>query len=165
MTAKVKISELPAGTPTSASIFPYVSLDEPPGGFDVTRQAAGTLLAGTHVHLAEDIPFTPTGTLASDTVQEALEELDTEKVAVTDYTAADVLLKLSQVDGVGSGLDADFFRGLETVDFAFAVHAHAAAEITVVPTGGITAETVQAALAALDQRLLTIEAKLLAHGW
>ena len=37
-----------------------------------------------------------------------------QKLDAVDYNAADVLLKLKTVDGVGSGLDADFLDGLNT---------------------------------------------------
>lgn len=36
------------------------------------------------------------------------------KLPITSYTAADILTKIKTVDGVGSGLDADFLDGLST---------------------------------------------------
>ena len=55
---------------------------------------------------ATNTPFTPAGAIAATDVQAALVELDTEKLAASLYTAADVLAKLLTVDGTGSGLDA-----------------------------------------------------------
>lgn len=42
-----------------------------------------------------------------DYLQDALDA----KLAITDYTAADILTKIKTVDGTGSGLDADLFQG------------------------------------------------------
>jgi hypothetical protein len=58
---------------------------------------------------------TPAGSLSAVTVQAALNELDTEKLAVSAYTAADILAKLLTVDGAGSGLDADLLDGQSSV--------------------------------------------------
>lgn len=60
---------------------------------------------------AADINFTPAGNIAATDVQAAIVELDTEKLASSSYTAADVLTKLLTVDGSGSGLDADLLDG------------------------------------------------------
>lgn len=65
----------------------------------------------THVHAASAITFAPAGNIAATNVQAAIEELDTEKLASSSYTAADVLAKLLTVDGSGSGLDADLLDG------------------------------------------------------
>lgn len=44
--------------------------------------------------------------------------VNTTKVSVTDYEDADVLEKLKNVDGEGSGLEADLFDGKESSEFA-----------------------------------------------
>lgn len=67
---------------------------------------------------ASQTTFTPAGSIAATNVQNALEELDTEKLASTSYTAADVLAKLLTVDGTGSGLDADTLDGIDSTSFA-----------------------------------------------
>lgn len=53
----------------------------------------------------------PAGAISSTTVQGALNELDTEKLAVSVYTESDILTKIKTVDGAGSGLDADLLDG------------------------------------------------------
>lgn len=159
MTTTVRITELPTGTPDSTAVFPYVSVDETLGEttVDVTRACVGADLNATHIHVAADIPSTPAGDLAATTVQDALNELDSEKLPTVDYTAADVLAKLIQVDGEDSGLDADLFRGTVPSDYALASHTHPAGQIEVTPTGGITETSLQLVLAALDARLTVLE--------
>jgi hypothetical protein len=66
---------------------------------------------------AADIAFTPTGAIGSTNVQAAIAELDTEKLAVTAYTAADVFAKVLTLDGAGSGLDADLLDGQSSAYF------------------------------------------------
>ena len=51
-----------------------------------------------------------TGISATD-VEAAIDELATEKLDASSYTAADVLSKLLTVDGAASGLDADLLDG------------------------------------------------------
>lgn len=60
---------------------------------------------------ASIVAFSPEGAIAATNVQAAITELDTEKLAISGYTAADVLAKLLTVDGAGSGLDADLLDG------------------------------------------------------
>jgi len=48
-----------------------------------------------------------------DYLQSALDQ----KLAIADYTAADILTKIKTVDGTGSGLDADLFQGAAASDF------------------------------------------------
>lgn len=60
---------------------------------------------------ASRVTFAPTGGISATFVDTALAELDTEKLAASSYTAADVLTKLLTVDGAGSGLDADLLDG------------------------------------------------------
>ena len=48
-----------------------------------------------------------------DYLQNALDQ----KLAIADYTAADILTKIKTVDGTGSGLDADLFQGAAASDF------------------------------------------------
>lgn len=66
---------------------------------------------------ADQIAFAPTGGISATNVQAAIAELDTEKLAASGYTAADVLTKLLTVDGSGSGLDADMFDGQSSAYF------------------------------------------------
>lgn len=103
---------------------------------------------------AEGIDFTPAGGLVATDVQGALEELDTEKLAASSYTAADVLAKLLTVDGAGSGLDADLLDGQSSAAFATASHVHDAGSITNTAAGNIAATTVQAAINELDTEKL-----------
>jgi hypothetical protein len=93
------------------------------GGTTNFLRADGTWSAppgggGTDDQTAAEVPFTPAGTLAATTVQAALEELDTEKLATASYTAADVLTKVLTVDGAGTGLDADLLDGIQASAFA-----------------------------------------------
>ncbi len=113
-----------------------------------------TFSLSTHAHAASAITNTPAGNIAATNVQAALNELDTEKLAASSYTAADVLAKLLTVDGPGSGLDADLLDGSSSAAFAAAAHNHSAADLTsgIVPdarmpnlTGDVT--TVEGAVA------------------
>ena len=79
------------------------------------RTGAVTATAGDYT--ATQVTNTPAGNIAATTVQAALNELDTEKLAAASYTAADVLSKLLTVDGAGSGLDADLLDGQSSAAF------------------------------------------------
>lgn len=103
---------------------------------------------------AAGIDFTPAGNISATNVQAAIEELDSEKLAVSSYTAADVLAKLLTVDGVGSGLDADLLDGNQASAFATVAHVHSANEIVNTAAGNIAATTVQAAINELDSEKL-----------
>ena len=61
------------------------------------------------------VPVTNGGTGAATAI-EALENLG--GLPKSDYTAADILAKLKTVDGSGSGLDADLFKGKKTIPVA-----------------------------------------------
>lgn len=73
---------------------------------------------------ATNTPFTPTGNIAATNVQTAIAEVDSEKLASSTYTAADVLAKLITVDGASSGLDADKLDGQEGSYYATSSHNH-----------------------------------------
>jgi len=79
------------------------------------RTGAITATAGDYT--AAQVTNTPAGNIAATTVQAAINELDTEKLASASYTAADVLAKLLTVDGAGSGLDADTLDGQSSAAF------------------------------------------------
>ena len=74
----------------------------------------------TAAHAASAISYAGSTNLAADDVEEALDELDAEKLAASTYTAGDVLSKLLTVDGGGSGLDADLLDGNSSAHFATA---------------------------------------------
>lgn len=78
------------------------------------QQAGGG--GGGGVSSADSVTFVPAGGISANQVQAALEELDTDKLAVAAftaaYTAADVLAKLLTVDGNASGLNATTLQGL-----------------------------------------------------
>jgi hypothetical protein len=76
---------------------------------------------------AGEVYFAPAGNIGADTVQTAIQELDSEKLAASSYTAADVLTKLLTVDGSGSGLDADTLRGTTPTAFGLSLLDDAAA--------------------------------------
>lgn len=80
-------------------------------------QAAIDSLVVSGVVAASAVSFSPAGGIAATNVQAALVELDSEKLTVAAYTAADILSKLVTVDGAGSGLDADFLDGLSSAAF------------------------------------------------
>ena len=75
-------------------------------------------VTGTAATTAAAVSFVPSGTIAASNVQTALEELDSEKLAATSYTASDVLSKLLTVDGASSLLDADLLDGQEGTYYA-----------------------------------------------
>jgi hypothetical protein len=77
----------------------------------------------TDAHDATAISYAGSTNLSSTTVEAALDELDSEKLAASGYTAADVLSKLLTVDGSGSGLDADLLDGSNSSAFASSTHA------------------------------------------
>lgn len=91
---------------------------------------AGAIVGAAGDYSASLITNVPSGNIAAVTVQGALDELDTDKLAASAYTAADVLAKLLTVDGSGSLLDADFLDGNSAAAFAAAAHTHSAADIT-----------------------------------
>ena len=107
-------------------------------------------------HDAAAISYAGSTNLAATTVEAGLDELDSEKLAASSYTAADVLSKLLTVDGSGSGLDADLLDGNSSAYYATAssvsdhlsdaVDAHDASAISFTPDGSIAATTVQAAI-------------------
>jgi hypothetical protein len=119
---------------------------------------------------AEDVSFTPAGNIAATDAQAAIEELDTEKLAASAYTAADVLSKLLTVDGSGSGLDADLLDGNSSAFFATATglsdhitdaaDAHDASAISFVAGGNLAATDVQAAIDELDDEKQPLDADL-----
>ena len=51
-------------------------------------------------------------------------QADSRYVLETEYGDADILAKIKNVDGTGSGLDADLLDGLNSTDFASASHNH-----------------------------------------
>lgn len=63
-------------------------------------------------------------TSSKTSVVSAINELDSNKLNSSAYTASDVLSKLLTVDGTGSGLDADTLDGQSAAAFATAGHDH-----------------------------------------
>ncbi len=116
----VKISELPAAsTLAGTELIPVVQSGE-------TRQAVlSTVMELTGTVDASNVGNTPAGNISAVNVQGALNELDSEKLAASSYTAADVLTKLQTVDGASSGLDADLLDGNHATAFALTGHNHA----------------------------------------
>jgi hypothetical protein len=76
---------------------------------DIDNAAARTTLGIS----ATNTPSTAIGGVNATNVQAAIAELDSEKLAISTYTAADVLAKLLTVDGTSSLLDADTVDGME----------------------------------------------------
>jgi len=114
----------------------------------------------TAAHAAAAISYDGGTGISATTVEGAIDELATEKLDVSAYTAADVLAKLLTVDGAGSGLDADLLDGQSSAFYATASSvsdhladasdAHDASAISFSPAGNIAATDVQAAIAELD---------------
>ena len=110
----------------------------------------------TDAHDATAISYAGSTNLVATQVEAALDELDTEKLAASSYTAADVLSKLLTVDGSGSGLDADLLDGNSSAHYATAssvsdhladaTDAHDASAVSFSPAGSIAATDVQAAI-------------------
>jgi hypothetical protein len=185
--AKGRITSIGSGTPTgfnAASLLAMiVTVDGAASGLDAdlldgqegAYYAVATDLsdhiadtAGAHAGTA--ISFAPAGNIAAITVQAAIEELDTEKLAAASYTAADVLAKLLTVDGAGSTLDADLLDGQSSAFYATATSvsdhiadataAHAATAIEFTPNGSIAATTVQAAIVEVRDEAQPLDADL-----
>jgi hypothetical protein len=137
-------------------------------GHFVKQNSAGGAFTTAAVTAAE-VVNTPAGNIAAVTVQAAIDELDSEKLASASYTAADVLAKLLTVDGAGSGLDADLLDGQSSAFYATATSvsdhladtsdAHDASAISVLDSGAnYTATDVEAALAEVMDALQAHEA-------
>jgi hypothetical protein len=130
------------------------------GGLATADSVSNHLGDTSDAHDASAISFSATGGIASTDVQAAIAELDTEKLASSAYTAADVLSKLLTVDGAGSGLDADLLDGNSSAFFATATglsdhladtsDAHDASAISFSANGNLAATDVQAAIDELD---------------
>lgn len=108
------------------------------------RTGAITATAGDYT--AAQVTNTPAGNIAATTVQAAINELDTEKLASASYTAADVLAKLLTVDGAGSGLDADTLDGQSSAAFQ-PVDADLTALAALAATAGMVSRTGASAFA------------------
>lgn len=81
-----------------------------------------------HTHVKSDITdFTHTH-LISEVVD--LQNTLDQKVNISDYNDINVLDKIKNVDGSGSGLDADLLDGLHSSDFALTSHTHTISNIT-----------------------------------
>jgi hypothetical protein len=87
------------------------------GGVASFEGRTGVVVSANGDYTASEITNVAAGNIAAVTVQAALNELDTEKLAASSYTAADVLSKLLTVDGSGSGLDADTLDGISSAGF------------------------------------------------
>jgi hypothetical protein len=107
---------------TAANILEYVELR-------ISGDATDHIADTDDAHDASAISFSPTGAVAATNVQTAIAELDTDKLAASSYTAADVLTKLLTVDGAGSGLDADLLDGNSSAFFSPATVSGTAAAI------------------------------------
>jgi hypothetical protein len=87
------------------------------GGVSSFEGRSGVVAGAAGDYTAGEITNVPAGNIAAVTVQAALAELDSEKLASASYTAADVLAKLLTVDGAASGLDADLLDGISSAGF------------------------------------------------
>ncbi len=92
------------------------------GGFYLAKESDLTAHIGdtSAAHAASAISYAGGTGMSSTDVEAAIDELATEKLNATSYTAADVLAKLITVDGSGSGLDADLLDGHNTDYFVLA---------------------------------------------
>lgn len=134
-------TEVGAETEAQRAPFPPSSAVPESNVRDAVEHVASglaTAVAGLAAHIADTsdahdasaISFAPAGNVAATDVQAAIAELDTEKLAASSYTAADVLAKLLTVDGAASGLDADLLDGQNSAAFAAASHTHTASQVT-----------------------------------
>lgn len=96
----------------------------------------------TDAHDASAISFVPGGTLASNNVQAAIEELLAETQAISGHT-------LAAHDSLGLATQAE-------LDAHAVAGAHTAANTSFAPAGGVAAVTVQAAIAELDAEKATM---------
>lgn len=88
-------------------------------GHTLTLTKGSTFSLSGHKHAWSDITSGKPTTLSGYGITDAYTktESDNKYLLKTSYTAADVLAKLKTVDGSGSGLDADLFRGRSDTDF------------------------------------------------
>lgn len=87
------------------------------GGVTTFEGRSGVVVSVAGDYTASEITNVQAGDISAVNVQAALNELDSDKLPASDYTALDVLAKLLTVDGSGSGLDADTLDGLSSADF------------------------------------------------
>ncbi len=115
-----------AGSETAAGVLELATNAETTTGTDTVRAThpagvAAAIAAHTGdtsaAHAASAISYAGSTNLSSTDVEAALDELDSEKLASSAYTASDVLSKLLTVDGSGSGLDADTLDAHDTSYF------------------------------------------------
>jgi hypothetical protein len=123
-------------TPTSAiprstvqAAVGYVQAEAAAAAADVAGDLADHIADASAAHAASAISFSATGGIAATNAQTAIAELDTEKLAASSYTAADVLSKLLTVDGASSGLDADLLDGNSSAFYSPATVSGTAAAI------------------------------------
>jgi hypothetical protein len=136
---------------------------------DVAALAAH-IADGTAAHAASAISYDGGTGISAANVEAALDELATEKLDASSYTAADVLAKLLTVDGAGSLLDADLLDGNSSAFYATASSvsdhladasaAHAASAISFSAAGGLSSTDVQAAIAELDTEKQPLDSDL-----
>ena len=141
-------SPAPISNPTFTDSNGYFAFAVPNGTYDIHLQGGGmpsTIIPNVTIGqdsssvTADGVAFTPAGSIAALNVQDAIEELDAEKVTANTAIVAATKTKISyDTNGlVTSGTDAT------------------AADIVNVPAGGIAAVTVQAAINELDTEKVT----------
>lgn len=116
-----------------------------------TWQLFGDLEATGILIDAANVSNTPAGGIAATDVQAALNELDTDKVAVAGHAAVSVIGRSANTSGAAADIAAasnDTFFG--RISNALGFFGLTGALVANTPAGGIAATTVQAALNELD---------------
>jgi len=141
-----------------------VTADQAAGTASIRTLGGGSAqaAAGDHVHAASAVTFTPTGTVAATNVQSAIAEVASESAGIP-ASLLDVkgdLIAASAAD-TAARLPAGANNQLLIADSAQSLGVKwavpAASTVSFAPTASIAATEVQAAIAALEARILILE--------
>lgn len=131
-------------------------------GRDVSVDGAkldGIEVGATADQDAADVPYTPAGDIAATNVQDAIDELDNEKLSLTGGTlSGDLDLGSNNlvITGTVGGRDISVDGAkLDSIEVG-ATADQDAADVPYTPTGGIAANNVQDALSELDTEKLSL---------
>lgn len=115
-----------------------------------TNEQGQLTSAGETTLAASNTAFTPTGNIAATTVQAAIAELDSEKLAIGGAASS------VAVTPTGNISSTNVQAALAELDSEKLAVGAAASGISVTPTGNIASTNVQAALAELDSEKLAV---------
>jgi hypothetical protein len=127
----------------------------------------GAVVAANGDYLASQVTNVPSGSISAVTVQAALNELDTEKIALTSTLTGLSLLSDDDITNTDSIISAfGKIQGQLDLIRSAAPATYTASDITNVPAGSILSTNVQAALNGLDaQKESIIAAGTITQYW